>query len=271
MSVATPLPPVADSESTGPTLVELVKSQYDELVTIIEQIGIEITTENFTLNFDLEQLESLTQLVSTNLILNQEKNTEMLSSLEATNTQFMIQSHNDNNQMHTLVTELGLSNHNDLDNFASTNHIDLRTINDTLGKIWTLEHAETEALSNKFFTILGEIDAVLDTINGVINTMQAVQGALQTYFTVGQNGILENLLVEQTTTNALLRTFIEGFDAKVIEAVMAATWEVETEEVIGTEMLFDACVYDPLGFGPINCDGLEASTMVLNAVKMQGI
>lgn len=290
-----------------PTIVELGEEQYYSFVKLITEVGFDIDGENLTISADLEQLEHLQSITISQLKLNQQfsnegfagtidsvnRSIEQSSNINKTISLLLqnnLYSINNNiienrksniksfNDLSAVIGSVGTENHNDLMILNSTLHNELMNINNTLGATYLLEKQETEAIASTFYSYLEKMNDVLSTIQTTIDVLQAALGLLSNWFQSTQVGVMENQLITQQRTNALLEQLIEAFDtfkaeipAKVLETIAASEFEIEAGATVGTEMFFDACEYDPLGFGPINCDGLEATEVVLNVVKIEGV
>lgn len=154
-----------------------------------------------------------------------------------------------------------------------SNEKDFLMINTTLTDLYNLERAEVAALANEFFSKLTEINNVLGTINAFADSISTVISVVQTFLSTTQAGLLGDQVTQQIQTNTLLQEFVNVFDQKVIDAVASSPWEVNTANLDGTDLFFDACIIDDpeFGIGPIQCDGLQTTGLVQNGVTLEPV
>lgn len=215
-----------------PTVVELEKDQYTEFLQLISDISIDIDSENLTINADLQKLEDL-----------------------QSDTILEIRS-----QKLILTADLRELQESNIDGF--------NMLNTTLNELRKLESEEVQAIANEFYSRLDNINRVLGTINAFADTISTVLGVVDTFLTTTQSGLLTDQVTQQTATNTLLQEFITVFPAKAVAAVAETFWEVTSVDMDVSDILFDGCVYSPLGVGPIDCAGVETTELILNGVKM---
>jgi len=244
-----------------PTVVELEKDQYTEFLQLISDISIDIDSENLTINADLQRLEdlqsdTLLEIRSQKLILD--------ADITATNTALQDQT----TAVGRALSELRESNANGSLMLNKTLTQGFGMLNATLTELRKLESEEVNAIANVFYSKLDNINRVLGTINAFADTISTVLGVVDTFLTTTQSGLLTSQVTQQTTTNTLLQEFITVFPAKARAAVAETLWEVTSIDMDVSDILFDGCVYSPLGVGPIDCAGVETTELVLNGVKM---
>lgn len=219
---------------------------------MISDISIDIDSENLTINADLKQLTDL-QRDTVEEIRAQRKVLD--SDLEEIEFAVVTQT----SSLNRALTELG-----------DRNAEGLLMINTTLTEISKLEMEEVNAISNKFFSTLDNINRVLGTINSAADTISTVIGVINTFLSSTQSGLLTEQVTQQTQTNTLLSEFVTVFPSKVRKVIAETTFEVNTANLDGSGLAFDACVItDPtLGIGPIFCEGLETTDLVQNGVSI---
>jgi uncharacterized protein YoxC len=151
----------------------------------------------------------------------------------------------------------------------------------------------------QFFAALDKVNKVLNTINGAVNVIQTVVDGVQAILIGKQSADLtsisgsnDNLVISTeaisatvtsletlvtegnalvTETNTLLADFIAKIPAKVIETINLSTFQMESASVETADFTGDACIYDPLGAGPIECAGAELLGLAAEGVRLQGL
>lgn len=151
----------------------------------------------------------------------------------------------------------------------------------------------------QFFAALDKVNKVLNTINGAVNVIQTLVDGVQTVLVGKQSADLtsisgsnDNLVVTTeaisntvtsletlvtegnaliTETNTLLEGFIAKIPDKVIETINLSTFQMESASIVSADFTGDACVYDPLGTGPIECLGTELGALTAEGVRLQGL
>jgi len=242
-----------------PTLVALELEQYEAFLQGIGNVSIDIDSENLTINADLQELERLQQetiveIRAMKLILD----ADILSAIQDLNAAIGLQ-----------TTVFG----RDIRELRESNEKDFLMINKTLTDLYDLERAEVAAIANEFFSKLTEINNVLGTINAFADSISTVISVVNTFLSSTQAGLLGDQVTQQTQTNTLLQEFVNVFDQKVIDAVASSPWEVNTANLDGTDLFFDACIVDDpeFGIGPIQCEGLQTTGLIQNGVTLEPV
>lgn len=108
---------------------------------------------------------------------------------------------------------------------------------------------------------LTAVEALLATIEANVATMTGVQALMHT-----QNANLMAMLT--TKLDAILRA-IEAVNApgSFLKRMNAAANGLSATSLVSLDFTGDVCEYDPLGFGPIECEGTEILKTDMQGIK----
>jgi len=224
-------------------------------VELIDDVSIELNSENITLNADFRKLEKLTNL--TNVFIQQ--NTK--SIVDQSDYVYRLEKREYNNNTILLNTTIGE---------LLTQTIDgTMLLNTTLGDIYSLEKEETATIASDFFRKLDKVNEVLSTINGAVGAIDTVLSGINTLLSGTQSTALASIAKSTATMATLMGDLVDGGLRKsVLEVIAETEFVVNAETLQAAELLMDACEYDPLGIGPINCNGLEGVQFEIEGVNL---
>lgn len=215
----------------------------------IEDIDINISGDDLNITIDLSEIGATLDAFYSAYQVYEDKEQQILSSI-LQSSEFV------QNTVYTAGRETVAA----LNRTADQAHQDAATGDSLLDDIFNSADGWGTSIKDHFEDaedILGTIADAIDIVHDVIEAVSVViQG------------------IQQTTLSGILAALQAGaFDAKVMAAIAEARFEVRSPDLTVGEMtmtsaetveiLFDACEYDPFGFGPINCDGME--TIEFNA------
>lgn len=246
------------SVSAIPTLVELEKTQYEEFLTYIGQIAIDIEGENITLNADFNSLIRLQTETIQSILQFQSlyQNNEYFRDVQLTKAFTMI-GEGLKNINNTNIEILGAVRNSDTANQEILGQI--------LTAITTLDAHQEERKSDwydKFETIMNPISQTISDVSNTINIISNTVDAVYGIFEIFQD--TQDVFIEQIAgdTAVIALNFIGGMRTVVAEAMAGSS-------MVCTDTALDECVYNPFGEGPIGCVGAELLACTLIPIPIE--
>jgi len=128
------------------------------------------------------------------------------------------------------------------------------------------ETASDLSATGPILAVLEKINTASDTISTFVDTIKTAVAAISA-FTEGAQ------YTEAQKQTALLTRIADQLEAGIIRekclaAVSEEQWIISVEETLALQIDLDFCEYDPLGVGPINCNGLEMEFTTLQGANM---
>lgn len=211
-------------------LVRLETTQAEQFLSAINEIGIEISGENTTLNVDLNLLEQT-----------------LISGFKDVDLEFR-----------NVREAIASANSESIEATSTAINFLIQALTDSA--------AAQLAATDKYGEIIEKVDATVSSISGVLELVQTASEALNLYSTSTQSAILTGILTATQETNTLLAAFIKALPLKILEVIATTPFNIAGDSLESGGFLALVCEYDPLGFGPINCNALG-----LEGVEMPGV
>jgi hypothetical protein len=205
-------------ETDALTEVILTRSQFNDFAAEMAKIAMDIDIENATIGADLSALEQLVK----------EQNAKFDTMIEQ------------NGKSMTLLQN------------SLTSLRDIKAAIDHQTERDGILHTE----AGKLFTdYIQPISTVLNGINNAINIVKEAVNAIQNIFDLFQGTQDEAVDAIQVAVEQIATNFEIGMKGVVASALTGS--EMTVEGMVCTAFEGDACVYNPLGEGPVVCAGAE--------------
>lgn len=216
----------------GLTEVILTRNQFNDFVSEMQKISTDINIEDGTITADLSKLEKLV-----------EQQNSKFDTLIAQNSQLLQASQNSFNSLNDLNRAV---------DYQTVQQSDFRSD-------WYKE----------FENIMTPINQILSDVNAAINIVKETTNAINTIFEAFQGTQDASVEAIQTSVESIAAEFELGMRKVVAEALAGASITLPALECIAFEG--DACEYDPLGLGPIICEGAEAESCQAEGIVIEPI
>lgn len=250
--------------SASLTEVILTRNQFNDFVTAIANISAEINIEDGVFSVDLSKIEStiVEQNGLLDIIVEQNNATKKVLDRILT-TDLDLQS----------KFQKALDSLENLDNSVKNNtEVIVDALLSLRYQIQAFQQSENEHRTewyNKFDNVMSPVNAVLADVNNAINILKETTKAVQTIFEAFQVSQDEAIDAIEAGVQTIATEFEVGMRLVVAEALAGASVSFAATECVAFEG--DFCEYDPLGIGPIACEGTETELCQMEGLIVEPI
>lgn len=145
-----------------------------------------------------------------------------------------------------------------------------------IGAITTAIHTQTESQQGhydewyqNFERVMTPINQLLTSVNNAIGVLKDTVQAIQSIFEAFQGTQDEAVATIETNVETIAANFEVGMKGIVAEAMAGAEMSFTAVECAAFEG--DACEYEPLGFGPVVCEGTEIEACQIEGIVLEPV